>query len=92
MKFCKFVELCSSSLEPQIRNYTFEQLMEDCCRFWDLFPPDVKLVNQHGGKWALDSLVEQEWIRSKGDGFIVRIVYIPDEEGSFSFFSLLYLT
>lgn len=63
-----------------IRNNTFEQLLEDCCRYWDLFPPDVKLINQGGGKWNLESLVDQEWLKTSGENFEIKLVYIEEDE------------
>lgn len=74
------------AMEPEmatfklIRNNTFEQLLEDCCRYWDLFPPDVKLINQGGGKWNLESLVELEWMKTSGENFEIKAVYIEEDE------------
>eukprot|EP00298_Acanthocystis_sp_HF-20_P012861 c20095_g1_i3.p1 GENE.c20095_g1_i3~~c20095_g1_i3.p1 ORF type:complete len:793 (+),score=247.45 c20095_g1_i3:35-2413(+) len=68
-----------SAVFQVVRNYTFGQLFEDCCRFWDLFPPDFKLANQNGGKWHLELVIEKEAAKTP-DTLVIRILPFEEEE------------
>jgi len=72
-----------TALFKVVRNYTFEQLFEDCCRYWDLFPPDIRIVNENESKWSLEALVEQEWITTRGD-MIINLKHIDEGDDSSS--------
>ena len=41
-------------------NYTFEMLLSDAARYWDIAAQDVMLVDERGAIWPNDAYVQLE--------------------------------